>query len=146
MTKKNTEIALATQEDVSSLLQTPTADIINEKLAKGRMAAQIMEIPEGKAFEGFVVGPGQVIESTDKDEKDEAGDPKVQIIYTIRMRHESGLEVDIMQDYQLKKDLLPLVGKKAWIQRQPQKSIGKRRVNQWAVIDMSEQPGEEASA
>ena len=135
--KKNTEIALAQQQDNSALIQRPDAATIADKLSKGKMVAQILELDVGEAFEGVVVGPGQVIPS---EKKDAAGDPVKSEIHTIRMRHESGVEVDIMQDYTLKKDLLPLVGRIAWIQRQEQKNIGARRVNQWAVVDMGPEP------
>jgi hypothetical protein len=136
--KKNTEIevALASGPDLGGLIQRPTQDVIDAKLATGRMAAAILELGEGDAFEGLVMGSGQVIE-TEKVEKDAAGDmiAKKQLIQTVRMKHASGVVVDIMQDYTLKKDLLPLVGKIAWIQRQAQKNVGAKRVNQWAIID-----------
>lgn len=137
MSKKNTDTALAPLQDAESLLFQPTAADIAKRLKTGVMAAVVLNLEEGFAFEGEVIGTGQVITTK---EKDDAGDEVEKLIPTIRMKHANGTLIDMMQSYQLEKDLLPLVGQIAFVQKMPAKRVGKKMINQFAVIDMGTAP------
>lgn len=130
--KAETSIEVSDYSNLNLITQPSVADI-QSRLKRGKMVASVLSLNEGDAFEGRLVGPGASIETT---EEDAAGDTQVKLLKTWRFDHDSGVTVDLISAHQLDKNLPELVGKLVFIQKQAKKQVGKKQVNQFAIIDM----------
>lgn len=139
MAKKNNDTALAVTTDTSELVSSLTNDQLADRLKRGKMVARVLVLEEGKCFEGLLHGPGTPRESRDEDA---AGEVRVSLLSTWRMTHDSGILVDLMSSYQLDVDLPPLIGHRVFIQKEAKKSVGKKMINQFSIIDMGEDEAE----
>lgn len=131
MAKAKATTAIETVDlSVNHLLSTPTAEEVQAKLSKGKMVAQVVQLAEGQAVEGMLIGPGTEVETTD----DATGEPKQ--LNTWRMEHATGITIDLLSSHQLDKNLPELVGNTVFVQKLPKKQVGARQVNQFCIVDM----------
>lgn len=106
-----------------------TPEVRAAALAEGKLLRRIRTLVEGEFIRGRLVGPGAPIDA-------KSPDGEMAPVNTWDLDMGNDILVGILSCHQLDSDLPRLVGRKVYIEKGAAKSVGARRVNQYAVVDL----------
>lgn len=134
---RNTSLtaADAASVDLDSLITPMSADALNEAASTGKVRPRVLTLPEGGMIRSVrVIGKGPNIEVNPQNPNPLEPDKK-DWVSSWHLEVKPGLEVHLVSSYQLDHELPELIDHVVSIGKGIKKSVGKRMVNQFTIID-----------